>query len=239
MAESLEKYRIKSLPPNFYYIPNFISAEEEASLLNKIPPQRWTPLTHRRLQAHPSTLTPSTNTLLASPLPRWLSDPILPRLQALDIFAHTPHAAPNHVLINEYRPGEGIMPHEDGGAYAPVVATVSLGGVVCLRVCAKTGDGDEGGEGEGGGGVKLPARILQERGSLLVTTGEAYGGLLHGIEPVEVDEGLGEGTVANWGLLGDKGVFEGGSNERGVRVSLTYRDVLRVSKAAGKVLGRR
>ncbi|KAL6009626.1 hypothetical protein ACLOJK_000054 [Asimina triloba] len=33
----------------------------------------------------------------------------------------------NHVLINEYLPDQGIMPHQDGPAYFPVVAILSLG----------------------------------------------------------------------------------------------------------------
>jgi len=32
----LEAFRIAGLPPDFYYIPNFISHEEEASILQKV-----------------------------------------------------------------------------------------------------------------------------------------------------------------------------------------------------------
>ena len=31
------------------------------------------------------------------------------------------------VLVNEYLPGQGIMPHEDGKSFYPVVSTLSLG----------------------------------------------------------------------------------------------------------------
>ncbi|KAK7181254.1 hypothetical protein DPSP01_003340 [Paraphaeosphaeria sporulosa] len=239
--EGLEAFRIASLPPEFYYIPNFITAEEEASILDKIPANRWITLSHRRLQAHPSTLTKN-NTLLGAPLPPYLLTPIAERFKQLGIFDDTPHRQPNHVLINEYKKGEGIMPHEDGAAYAPVVATVSLGGSLCLELTGKSSvpEGESAPEEEKGGEkgeYAVPARILQEPRSLLVTTGAAYADLLHGISPVEVDEGLGEETVANWALLGDSSAFEGGRNERGTRVSLTYRDVLRVSGAASKVLG--
>jgi len=158
------------------------------------------------------------------------------------------------------------MPHEDGGAYAEVVATVSLAGALCLDVMEKSG-GE--GEKEDGGGktggedgepsqplntdlngeeqetkedtLALPTRIFQEPRSLLITTGRAYRDLMHGITSVEIDEDLNAETVANWGLLseeGRKGVEEnGGRNVRGTRVSLTYRDVIKVSKAASRVLG--
>src|SRR5258708_801623 len=66
--------------------------------------------------------------LIDQPLPVWLVNPVIPRLKQLGIFTSTPHRGPNHVLVNEYEPGQGIMPHEDGEAYAPIVATVSLGG---------------------------------------------------------------------------------------------------------------
>lgn len=142
------------------------------------------------------------------------------------------------MLVNEYMPGQGIMPHEDGDAYAPVVATISLGAVGVLDVYAKR---DGAGDGVGERGEKPKWRIVQERGSLLVTAGELYTGFLHGIREVGVDEGLGEEGVVNWGLLGDRGQFEGGRCVRGTRVSLTYRDVLRVKRVAGGLgfLGKR
>lgn len=33
---NLEVFRIAGLPPDFYYIPNFISAEEESSIVQKV-----------------------------------------------------------------------------------------------------------------------------------------------------------------------------------------------------------
>lgn len=72
----------------------------------------------------------------------------------------------------------------------------------------------------------------------MITTGEVYKDYLHGIEGVEVDENLreGEGGVCNWGLLGDQDEFREGKRKRETRVSLTFRDVVKVKKL-GKGLG--
>lgn len=268
LAQSISSFMIPNLPPSAYYIPSFITPAEEATILkhiNSAPLPTWKALSHRRLQAYPSVLSNS-NTLLAAPLPDWLAEPIISRLLNLSlhhhhhhhyqqpsdendatppppahehIFSNSPHGRPNHCLVNEYLPGQGIHPHEDGNAYWPVVATVSLGGHTVLHITPKEkqhspiGDYDL--------GRKQPRqgwRILQEQRSLLISTGEVYTDCLHGIEAVSVDEGLhgGAGGVANWGLLGDPGVFGEGRKERGVRVSLTFRDVLRV-KRLGKAFG--
>jgi alkylated DNA repair protein alkB family protein 6 len=203
----------------------------------QIPPNRWTQLSHRRLQAHPSTLTNS-NTLIAAPLPPWLTKfpPILERFEALGVFSGTKHGGPNHVLVNEYKAGEGIMRHEDGAAYEPVVATVSLGGSVCLELWDKDLESAEDGSALG---KSARWRILQEPGSLLVTKGEAYGCLLHGISDIAKDEGLSEETVINWSLLGSSEKFTDGVNERTTRISLTYRDVTKVSTIGMGILGRK
>ncbi len=133
------------------------------------------------------------------------------------------------------------MPHEDGKAYASVVATVSLGGSICLSLTPKSTSEEPAVNDERSGEERWnkPTRILQEPRSLLITTGHAYECLLHGIDAVEVDEGLNADTVANWSLLDNKSAVEAaeGRNVRATRISLTYRDVLKVSSAASKVLG--
>ena len=40
---------------------------------------------------------------------------------------------PNHVLLNEYQPGQGIYPHTDGPAYESITATLSLESSVLLE----------------------------------------------------------------------------------------------------------
>jgi alkylated DNA repair protein alkB family protein 6 len=198
------------------------------------------------------------NTLLASPLPSWLVSPIItPHFDRLALFAGSPHRAPNHVLVNEYTPGQGIMPHEDGAAYYPLVATVSLGGDIVLDLYEKfkrdddeknghedTGNNDDGDDSssdkpitkeefvakEGRGGRQPKYRILQERRSLLVTRNSIYRDYLHGIAERYRDEGLGPDSICNWDLLGHPERLRDGANARETRISLTYRDVLKVAK---------
>jgi len=72
-------------------------------------------------------------------------------------------------------------------------------------------------------------RILQEPGSLLITTNQIYTDYLHEIEPITVDENLNENTVVNWSLLSNQNEWTG-NIKRKVRTSLTFRDVLKVVK---------
>ncbi|KAL9103444.1 MAG: hypothetical protein Q9163_001507 [Psora crenata] len=239
LPSSLEDALILSLPPSAYYIPNFITEAEEANILHKIntqPLPTWRTLSHRRLQAHPSPLSPS-NTLLAALLPSWLVEPVIPRLLSLplrsdrteNIFSNAPHAAPNHCLINEYLPGQGIHAHEDGKAYYPVVCTVSLGSHIVLDITRKNAVDEQ---QEAVSAEIQKWRILQEPRSLLVTTGEVYKECLHGLEGVEEDEDLhgAAGGVVNWNLIGHKGAFAEGKKRREIRTSLTFRDVLKVKR---------
>jgi alkylated DNA repair protein alkB family protein 6 len=135
------------------------------------------------------------------------------------------------------------MPHEDGAAYEPVVATISLGAPIVLDLYDKRSPEDHEDEAaqEKDHSIQVKHRILQEPGSILVTTGEAYASLLHGISPIARDEDLRAETVINWDLLGDAKRFEltNGTSQRSTRISLTYRDVLKVSKVGLGMLGRR
>ncbi|KAK2733881.1 hypothetical protein FQN57_001931 [Myotisia sp. PD_48] len=128
----------------------------------------------------------------------------------------------------------GIMPHEDGAAYYPIVATVSLGAPIVLDIFDKRQE-DQQEQGISDKkmmtGCLAPSyRILQERRSLLVTAGKLYSDYLHGIAEKLVDDDLGPGTICNWESLGNPDTFKLGKYERKTRISLTYRDVLKMSK---------
>ncbi|WEW55328.1 hypothetical protein PRK78_000757 [Emydomyces testavorans] len=243
-----KQHRIKLLPESAYYIPEFITPEEEEQLLNKItsvPLPRWTHLSRRRLQTWPSALTKS-DTLLESPLPDWLISPVVTRFKILDVFSASPHRAPNHVLINEYQPGQGIMPHEDGAAYYPIVATVSIAAPIILDIYEKNSDSQPtmfmtNVNSETVTSRAPRYRILQEPRSLLITTRDLYTDYMHGIAERTSDDDLGPESICNWDQLGDKSPFEEGNYKRQIRISLTYRDVCRVSKLGNtmKFLNRR
>ncbi|KAJ8132793.1 hypothetical protein O1611_g830 [Lasiodiplodia mahajangana] len=238
LPHSLGHVRVPQLPSTAFYISEFITEDEERFILDKIaaaPKPRWKQLSRRRLQTWPSDLI--NNKLVDAPLPPWLENPIVARLRSLHleddadsqshIFSDSPHKRPNHVLINEYPPGIGIMPHKDGAAYHPVVCTVSLGASICLGIHEMREDGTVN---------KTPAwRILQEPRSLLITTADLYTDYLHGIDDITEDIGLSEETIANWSLLRSSSTFHHGRNPRQMRTSLTYRDVLNVSKLGNKL----
>ncbi|KAI1113220.1 hypothetical protein F5Y14DRAFT_228063 [Nemania sp. NC0429] len=238
LPRSLGEARVPQLPSAAFYIPDFITEDEERSILDKIasaPKPRWKQLSRRRLQTWPSDLIH--DKLVDAPLPSWLEDPIVTRLRSLrlqddadaqsHIFFDSPHGRPNHVLINEYPPGIGIMPHKDGAAYHPIVCTVSLGASICLSIYQANEDGAL---------DKNPiGRVLQEPRSLLITTAELYTDYLHGIEDIVEDVELSEHTIANWSLLRSSSAFHDGRNLRQMRTSLTYRDVLSVSRLGNKL----
>lgn len=111
---------------------------------------------------------------------------------------------------------------------------MSLGSSLCLNLYRSKDDGALDPE---------PVyRILQEPRSLLITTDDLYTEYLHGIADTDEDTDLSADTIANWDLLGSRDSFRDGRNARQMRISLTYRDVVKVVKLGNRlngVLGRR
>ena len=56
---------------------------------------------------------------------------------AQDTHAFGAEQLPNHVLVNAYLPGQGIMPHQDGPLYYPGVCIISLGCPSVVRFTRK------------------------------------------------------------------------------------------------------
>jgi len=213
-----------------YYIPNFVTEDEEVLLLRKIqetPQLKWKQLSNRRLQTWGGDLT-AKNVVIVQPLPPFICSypDLISRIASTGAFDDSPHQRPNHVILNEYNPGQGIMPHQDGPAYHPVVATLSLGSHTVMHY------------------YDLPAQqpvlsLFLEPRSLVITAQEQYTACAHGIDSVSGDR-VGEFVWANAEIVGRKlaGGGKGGSSSdppsegevlpRGTRYSLTFRDVARV-----------
>uniref|UniRef100_A0A183V742 Fe2OG dioxygenase domain-containing protein n=1 Tax=Toxocara canis TaxID=6265 RepID=A0A183V742_TOXCA len=91
---------------------------------------------------------------------------------------------PNHVLINEYQPGQGIMAHTDGPAFYPLVSTISLGSDLFLDYYRPVDPESSGIPKE----QRYAGSMLLERRSLILVTDEAYSFYLHEIDERLCDE---------------------------------------------------
>ena len=211
------KHRVSKMIDAVYYIPRFLS--DQTGLL------QW-------LEALPENPTPRSALPVASAQGRWTTmtygkrrvalfiKPLPPPLQQLaDIFVKRgifPQSeTPNHVLVNEYQAGQGILPHTDGPAYVARTATLSIGNSDVLfkfvprlrtedigRVCVDTTE----------------EVLLEGDGSLVVFSHDAYSNYTHGIEDCTTEVASDKCVNAKTGTV----------VQRGQRISLTFRHALQV-----------
>ncbi|XP_053184834.1 alpha-ketoglutarate-dependent dioxygenase alkB homolog 6 [Scomber japonicus] len=238
ILEELKQFVVGDAPPTVYYIPDFITEDEEAYLLQQVyrsPKTKWTQLSGRRLQNWGGL--PHPKGMLAEKMPDWLQK-YCEKISSLGAFSGK---TANHVLVNEYKEGEGIMPHEDGPLYHPTVTTISLGSHTLLDFYTPISSMDDDGDGDEGGGKDAPLTeedryllsLLVQPRSLLILQDEMYQRLLHGIQGCTQDT-LTEKVVN----LAATGALLGETLTRGTRVSLTIRHVPKVMKTK-LILGRR
>ncbi|XP_073497769.1 alpha-ketoglutarate-dependent dioxygenase alkB homolog 6 [Phyllobates terribilis] len=231
-AADLESFFIDKAPRAAYYIPEYITAEEEEYLLRQVynaPKPKWTQLSGRKLQnwgglPHPRGMVPEK-------LPPWLQT-YTDKISSLEVFGGS---RANHVLVNEYNPGEGIMPHEDGPLYYPTVTTISLGSHTLLDFylpISGSGSEEENQVPRTEEQRRLLSLLLEPR-SLFILREDLYKSYLHGIRPVTQDKL--DLKVAN---LGQCTARAEETLARRTRVSLTVRLVPKVLKAA-MFLGKR
>ena len=204
---------ISTLPPCVTYVPGFISAEDEECLLQHVrqaPQARWSGVEGdgRRTQNYggaPGSLA------IAEGLPEWLA-PLVRAVVESGAWGDAP--PPNHVLVNIFRPGTGLVPHTDGPLYAgPRVATLSLGSDVFLDLHEPHA-------------ATPHASLLLRRRSLNVISAEAYA-QFHGIAEREadvVDERVANAEAAE-ATLGEQ-------VPRGPRVSIVFVSKLEEGSAA-------
>ncbi|KAK7602779.1 hypothetical protein V9T40_006753 [Parthenolecanium corni] len=202
------------IPKTAIYIPNFISSLEENELIQKVysaPKPKWTQLKNRRLQnwggiPHPKGMIPEK-------MPEWLQK-YINRINSYCIFEE--QCSPNHVLINEYQPGQGIMPHVDGPLFHPIITTINCGSHTVLRL--RTTDNSE--------TLQENFSLLLEPKSLLILRDELYTDYLHSIE--DITEDIVDSSIRNLHLCQEKHIT-GQRLKRSVRLSFTIRHVPRCS----------
>ncbi|CAM9661728.1 unnamed protein product [Discosporangium mesarthrocarpum] len=213
----LEEFRVGSIP-SIFYIPDFVTEVDEQSILSwiyAIPDgPEWKTLRTRRLQCWGGQ--PGKD-FLPEPLPPWM-DPLCDNLVARGVIKEEDRL--NHILLNEYQPGQGILAHTDGPYYAPLVATLSLGSDAIMHFSPRV-RADEIGRVD----TDPVSSLVLRRRCLVVFTEKAYTELLHSIDAVSTE------TVGAWGEGGvingrAAGLLEGTQIERQRRISLTFRRVL-------------
>ncbi|XP_073269092.1 alkylated DNA repair protein ALKBH6 homolog isoform X3 [Primulina huaijiensis] len=247
-TSALEEF-VVGFVPTVFYLPDYVTAAEEEQLLNNIykaPISKWRTLKNRRLQNW---------------VPPWLEH-VTHRIYAESkLFP----SAINHVLINEYLFDQGIMPHQDGPAYVPVVAILSLGSPVIMNFTPHQSFKNAGGmTGINNDTISesapshmneslsehRPFSVALMSRSLLIFKDAAYSDYLHGIEDSELqlyDEAinvnnalLGDGQVpaiSDLKIVSSSSEYGGGTiiHRTGTRISLTCRVVLKVHKSLVKL----
>lgn len=116
------------LPPGARAIENFVSAAQNEILLANLDGAPWRPDLKRRVQhygwRYDYRARQVTEDMRLGPLPDWLA----PFAQAVGR-APDFEQSPDQVIINEYRPGQGISAHIDcEPCFGPAIASLSLGG---------------------------------------------------------------------------------------------------------------
>ncbi|KAG7154185.1 Alpha-ketoglutarate-dependent dioxygenase alkB 6-like [Homarus americanus] len=130
----------------------------------------------------------------------------------------------NHVLVNEYLPGQGIMPHVDGPMFYPTITTINVGSHSVLEFYTPLNSNEEM-ENNQNLSMRHIGSLLLEPRSLLIIQEDLYTTYLHGISQVTQD------TVSQ-----DMFNFEeckpklGEVLTRETRISLTIRHVPKVLK---------
>ena len=170
----IERYRCRSTtkgtsPRDVFYIPQVLGPTAEEALVAAAAEHDWVQLRDRRLQCHGGTVLPEGT--VAEPLPPHLLN-LSKALQNAGVFdAEHP---PNHCLVNEYSPCQGIMPHRDGPLYHPTVAILSLQSPIVFDFWASAAAAAD-------PQVQPAMSLLLEPRSLLVFRGDAYADYHHAI----------------------------------------------------------
>ena len=92
--------------------------------------------------------------------------------------------APDQVIVNEYRPGQGIAPHVDRDCFGPTVATLSLGDAWPMEFAPANRDLPRASQADA---TREKIELVLDVGSVLVLRGAARSSWTHGIAPRHAD----------------------------------------------------
>ena len=182
----ISKWKVSDID-NIYYVPNIIDKEVANAMLAYIDSDGlcWTQLKTRKLKCYEKKQ--SESSMNEESFPSWL-DTLCNCLVQNDVYHSS--IEPNHVLINRYEEGEGILHHTDGPAYHDQVAIISLGSAAYFSF-KRNIPTDMVGIIDGKEDV---VKLHLEPESLLIFNGNAYSEYLHGIDadydPTQMDSNL-------------------------------------------------
>jgi alkylated DNA repair dioxygenase AlkB len=176
------------------YVPEFLPPDVQARLLLEIDALPWRTELRRRVQHYGYRYDYRSRSVDRSmrldDLPAW-AVAVAETLQERGLLPWPPDQA----IVNEYQPGQGISSHVDcEPCFDGNIASVSLGSACVMNFTSRAT------------GEVVP--VLLEPGSVVVLTGEARYGWMHGIPARKTDS------------------FEGRTFTRSRRVSLTFRKVI-------------
>lgn len=209
------KHRVCAGLKDIWHIPNWLNLDEAMALVEQIdsaPHSAWTQLRDRRMRhlGGSPVDTPGIGIDL-EPLPSW-AQAICDEMVRVGAFPAS--KPPNHVLLNEYAPGQGLDAHMDGPLYAPRVAVLSLGSHTTLEFLDSSHERK-----------RVAALLLPPRG-MLVFAGPAYTQYLHTIKR-QAEDDTAQAGLTRCDLQGDE-TPQGERPRflpRGRRLSLTVRRV--------------
>ena len=161
------------------YIPDYITSDEETSLLKTINKQKWDNTLSRRVQHYGYLYDYKARTVTVDmylgTLPKWLND-LAVQLEEDGLC----EGVPDQVIINEYQPGQGISAHIDcESCFGPRIFSLSLGSAAIMEFIR-----------EG----KPKKEILLAQRSLVMIYGEARSTWKHSIPTRLRDKGIDRGT---------------------------------------------
>jgi alkylated DNA repair dioxygenase AlkB len=146
----------QKLPPGLELHENFVTEEEEKSLLKSIDRYEWDTTLKRRTQHYGFKYDYKNRSIskdqYLGPLPPW-NDLVVQRMIEKDLVKTTPEQA----IVNEYEPGQGISAHTDSGVFGEPIVSLSLGSD-CVMIFSK---GDQ------------KVELFLKRRTLLILRGES------------------------------------------------------------------